>query len=232
MPVTPTSDITNVRSEDGLDEAYVETIAKDGDWGTEADTAVVGTTKARATILVDKTTGKEKGTATTPLVAQLAAGSDAVGQVLSPSDVLELTPTLETSAYADGDLLFDATELANFVRANGKTALIQSITVIDKDDQKVAFDIFSAYETVDFGTVNSAPTISDADAAKVQRVCRVESADYIDLGGVAVATLTNIGLMVEPASASRSMFFAGVTRGAPTYSASGLVIRFGVLWLS
>lgn len=162
----------------------------------------------------------------------LASGEGVVGQVLSPSDVLELIPTLETSAYADGDLLFDATELSNFVRSTGKTGLIQSITVIDKDDQKVAFDLFSAYETVDFGTVNSAPSISDADAAKVQRVCRVETSDYIDLGGVSVATLTNIGLVVEPASASRSMFFAGVTRGAPTYTASGLTIRFGVLWLS
>ena len=175
--------------------------------------------------LYDRATGS-------PLGGSGAAATDLMGLVGSPATVLELTPALDTSAYADGDLLFDATELANFVRAAGKAALIVDLTVTDKDDQGVAFDLFTAYETVDFGTVNAAVSISDADAAKVRRLCRVETADYIDLGGVRSATVDNINRVVKPADASRSMFFAGVTRGAPTYTASGLVLRFGIIWLN
>ena len=162
----------------------------------------------------------------------MSAGEAYVGQAGTPGDVITFTATVETAAYADGDLLFDATSVADFVRANGGRAIIQSITVYDKGDQGVAFDLFSSPVTVDFGTVNSAVSISDADAILgVQRVCRVESSDYIDLGGVRVATLSNIGLVVEADSASRAIFLAGVTRGAPTYaSTSDLVFRIGLVW--
>lgn len=162
----------------------------------------------------------------------ISAGEAYLGQAGSPGDVIAFTATVEAAAYADGDLLFDATSVADFVRINGGRAIIQSVTVYDKGDQGVAFDLFSSPVTVDFGTVNSASSISDADAILgVQRVCRVETADYIDLGGVRLATVTNLGIMVEADSASRAIFLAAITRGAPTYaSTSDLVMRIGVIW--
>lgn len=161
-----------------------------------------------------------------------AANAYINGTGATPGDVITFTATVEAAAYADGDILFDATAVADFVRTAGGRAIIQSLTVYDKGDQGVAFDLFSSPVTVDFGTVNSAVSISDADAILgVQRVCRVESADYVDLGGVRVATLTNLGIMIEADTASTSIYFAGVTRGAPTYaSTSDLVFRFGVIW--
>src|SRR5512133_1698421 len=62
--------------------------------------------------------------------------------VVSTSDiVVTVTPTVDTSAYAAGDLLFDSTEVANAVRANGSTCILQSLTVIDKGDQGVGFTL-------------------------------------------------------------------------------------------
>lgn len=174
---------------------------------------------------------------------RLWSGSAEVGssnalpvEAYSPGDVISYTPTLDTSAYADGDLLFDFASVADFVRVNGGRAIIQSVTVVDKADQKIAMDLFTSPVTIDAGTFNSAPTISDSDAATVQNIrapgktYSIEVADYKDLGGVSVATVTGIGLMIEADAASRAIFLAGVIRGAPTYGASDLVFRFGVVW--
>jgi hypothetical protein len=149
----------------------------------------------------------------------------------TPGDVIPVTLTLDTNAYADGDVLADFQEVANFVRVNGGRALIQSITVLDKDDQGVAFDILTTASNKSLGAENGAPSISDADAEGVQRVTRIEASDYVDLGGCRIATKTNIGIMVEAGAASRSIYIGAITRGGtPTYSAAGLMLRIGVIW--
>jgi len=164
-------------------------------------------------------------------------GEAHIGEVGAPGDVVNFTPTLDTNPYGDGDLLFDFAELTNFVRVVGGRAIVQSITVIDKADQKIAMDLFSSPVTIDMGTANSAPSISDADAALgVQNIraagktYSIETTDYKDLGGVSVATVTGVGLVIEADAASRSIFLAGMIRGTPTYAADSLVFRFGLLW--
>lgn len=149
----------------------------------------------------------------------------------TPGDVVEVTLSLDTSIYADGDVLADFQALAGAVRLVGGKALIQSVSVLDKDDQGVAFDILLSQTAISLGTENAAPSISDANAATVQRVCRIETTDYIDLGGCRIATKANIGLVVEAAIASTSLYVGAITRGGtPTYSAAGLVLRFGLVW--
>lgn len=150
----------------------------------------------------------------------------------TPGEVVEVTLSLDTSIYADGDVLADFQALSGAVRLAGGKALIQSVSVLDKDDQGVAFDILLSQTAISLGTENAAPSISDANAATVQRVCRIEAADYIDLGGCRIATKAGIGLMVEAAAGSTGLFIGAITRGGtPTYTASGLVVRLGLIWL-
>lgn len=151
--------------------------------------------------------------------------------VTSAADVIEVVLTLDTSGgYADGDVLADFQEVTNFVRALGGRALIQSITVVDKDDVGLAFDILTSRSAISLGTENAAPSISDANAVGVQRIVRIETTDYIDLGGCRVATRAPVGVVIEAASDTRSMWVGAIVRGAGTYSAAGLVLRFGVVW--
>jgi hypothetical protein len=58
----------------------------------------------------------------------------------------------------------------------------------------------------------------------------LSTGDWIDLGGVRVATLRSIGLMMVPNAASTNLFVAGITRGTPTHTASGLQLSLGMLW--
>lgn len=144
--------------------------------------------------------------------------------------VRSLTVSLDTSAYANNDLLADTQELTDAVKANDSGGMIQSLTVVDQDDNGQAFDVWILDSNVTFGTENSAPSISDANAVYVLGKIPVAAADYIDLGGVKVASIRNVGLPIKPAAGGTSIYVA-ITNGTgtPTYTASGIKLRFGIV---
>ena len=148
-------------------------------------------------------------------------------QVVTAATVIDLTLSLDTDAYADGDVLAAAQELALAVRASGSTGVIQSIVVIDQDDQAQALDIVISDSTITLGTENSAVSISDADAAKILGIVEVSTSDYVNLVNSQLATKTNLGIVIMPDSAS--LYISAISRGTGTYSASGIVLRFGIL---
>lgn len=148
------------------------------------------------------------------------------------SDVIAVTPTLDTLIYAAGDTLFDRTAIAACVRANDKHAMLKSVCLIDKDDQKPQVKLFFFSGNNVFGTVNAAPSISDANAGEYLGSVTIVTADWEDLGGVSVACLKNIDLVLEPATGTQIVYVAGLlTAGTPTHTAAGLVLRFGVEFL-
>lgn len=142
-------------------------------------------------------------------------------------DVISVTLTLDTSAYANGDLLADA-QTFTFARANDGQAKLVSMMVIDEDDQGAAFDVYLTNVATSWGTENSAPTITDAVARSIQTKIAVATADYTDLGGVKVAAYKNIGAILKSISGAQTIAVAVVNgTGTPTYTASGVKLVFG-----
>lgn len=161
-------------------------------------------------------------------IKEFDVGETVIGLIGSPDVYLTLTPTLDTSQYGAGEALFNAVELANVGRVDGGTVILQSVTVIDSDDQAAAtLDIYFFDAAVTFATANNTPSISDADALKFQGLVSVAAGDWKDLGGVKVASLRGIGLMMKPTATG--LYVAAVTGGTPTQSASGLKFGFGFL---
>lgn len=146
-------------------------------------------------------------------------------------DVVSITPTLDTSAYTAGDVLFATTSFTGAVRMNDGRSLLQSLVVIDKDDQKPAFDLHFFSSNVTSGAFNGAPSISDSDAGNYLGSVSIAASDYKDLGGVSVATIKNIGLLLEAASGATNVYAFAVVSTTPTHTASGLVFRLGYLFL-
>lgn len=143
---------------------------------------------------------------------------------------ITVTPTLDTSAYASGDYMAKGS-IAGALEKNSGIAKLVSLQVLDEAKQKVAFDIlfFDADPTV-ASAVNAAIDISDAEMAKYLGFVAVAAGDYLtDLAGSSIATKSNIQLMLEgsESSPSTSLYYVLVTRGAPTYAASSLKIKFG-----
>ncbi len=194
---------------DGLEAAIGA--AADAAW-TAGSGSLVALQKATAAAAIDTTTASPVS-------------------VRTPCDVIAVTPTVDTAIYASGDVLFATTAIANAVRANDERAVLMSVAVIDKDDEKPAFRMLFFKANVTSGAINGAPSISDADAANYLGHIDIAAADYVDLGGVSVACQKSINLLLESASGTTTVYcFAYLTAGTPTFTAgTDLVINFGVV---
>lgn len=143
---------------------------------------------------------------------------------------VDVTISADTSAYASGDLIADAQIVAACVRLDDATGALHSIMVLDEDDQGAAFTIYLSSVSTTWGTENSAPTITDTVARSILGFVDVATTDYKDLGGSKVAIKSNCGIAVKPATGTDDIYVAIVNgTGTPTYTASGLKLRFGFL---
>lgn len=144
-------------------------------------------------------------------------------------DVVTITPTVDpTTAYAAADVLFNPVEVENAVQENGRS-VVQSIVVIDTDDQQQAFDLVFFDSNVSLGTVNAGSTLSDNGAGTGIGHVSITASDYCDLGNSAEATKRNVGLEIKPADGETSVWVGAISRGTPTYASGSLKIRIGLL---
>ena len=141
------------------------------------------------------------------------------------SVVVDVTPILSTGAYAQNDVLFDFTDV-DLGQGSPVRGTINAFTLLDKDDNGNQVSVFvSDSATASLGTVNSAVTITDADAATI--------VGYVDTGETYEDLIAS--KIVRPSafapigfnSSTGSIYVGGVLRGAvtPTHTASGIVIR-------
>lgn len=154
---------------------------------------------------------------------------DTTGLKIKPNeDVFEVTLSVDTSAYADGDTFAD-TQLvsATFFEASGADRTLLNVVVLDKADQGFGIDLFFLDTNVSLGTENAAPSITDANAAQIVGLVRISSGDWIDVGGARVAVINNISQVLR--STTQNLYIAAVVRGAGTYGASDVIVKLGVL---
>lgn len=161
------------------------------------------------------------------LTAAQPAGENHIGEVgANAMALLTVTPTLDTSAYTGGDVLFATTSIGNAARANDKGFVIKQISVVDKGDQAAAdIELFFFRTNVTSGAFNSAPAISDSDSANILGYCKIASTDFKDLGDNKIASVT-VNIACVPTSGARTLYMFGLTGGTPTYGASDLVFNF------
>lgn len=161
----------------------------------------------------------------------LAGSESRIGTVGGNTSFVDVTLTLDTAIYAAGDVLSSTASIANAMRVNGGTGILQSITLIDQDDQKAQLKLFVFDTNVSLGTVNAAPNISDANALTLLGgPINFEVGDYTDLGGVSVASKDNIGKIVKSLAGSRNLFISVLNgSGTPTYTSAGIKLRLGFL---
>lgn len=189
------------------------------------------TNQAGATIFFQRHSQSGEGDAANDPVLGVTGIVDSAGNEVGPSNPLPISIpstrvfasdlTLDTNAYAVGDTLANILEITNAVGSAAGTGTIQSITVIDDDDQGEPFDLVLFNQSVTVGALNAAWAVSDADMANALGIIRIESADYVDLGGNRIATLQGLSLGAQPVSGT-SIYVGTISRGTGTYTANGL----------
>ncbi len=146
------------------------------------------------------------------------------------SAVLEVDLTVDTNAYASGDLIGAKLSLTVPPWAAGDTAgfLIQSVSLKDLAKQNAAIDVvfFHADPSGTTFTDNAALDVADADVSKIAGFAQVLT--YASFNDNSYAQAGNLAIpVVMPAGAT--LYACLVSRGTPTYAASDLSLRVGIV---
>lgn len=144
---------------------------------------------------------------------------------------VSVTPTLDTSAYASGDVFVATTAIPGAARGGGQPSKLVGISLLEKADQAAcAFNILFYRSNVSIGTVNAAPSISDANNEYFEGLVPINAGDWVDLGGSKTVnkTATDVGMPVGiRGDSTNKCYFAIVAVGTPgTYAADSLVVTF------
>ena len=158
---------------------------------------------------------------------QLLADSKGALKTTSGSAVvLDFTPTLDTSIYADNDVLFISTILTGVSDQLGGTVELVSAVCFDGDDQGTEVEVFFTTNSTTPGTINDA--LSAADTVFDDIVGRVHFATFNDLINSQNSVATGQAQIMQCGAASKDLYVFGVVRsGTPTYTASGMKFKFG-----
>ena len=154
---------------------------------------------------------------------------------LNKYEIIRVTPTLSTDAYAGGDVAFTATEIPNAVREDGGCAKIINAYVMDQDRDTFDLDIIFTEKNTAIGTINATADISDAnmEAIGLCGMCRFKT-DVAFIGGidqvrllrwsemVADSERTSAGpIFIQAETGSKSAYVSGIfSSGTPTFAAA------------
>lgn len=137
----------------------------------------------------------------------------------------DLTATVGTAVYADGDAIGALHTITEAGREADQSGVLEQIILLDEAGQDGAIDLFFYRSAVTGGTDNAAYAPTDAVLADCVGIVSIAAADYKAAGTPSVATVTvNLPFQLEN---TRNLFFQIVSRGTPDYvAATDLKFRF------
>ena len=144
------------------------------------------------------------------------------------SAVLEADLTVDTSAYAAGDLIGAKLSITLPAWATGKRGfLIQSVSLQDLAKQSAAIDVlfFHADPSGTTFTDNAALDVADADVASIAGFAQLLTYSNFNDNGYAQAGNLALPVVVD----GSTLYACLVSRGTPTYAASDLKLRVGIV---
>lgn len=162
----------------------------------------------------------------------------------SDYQIIRVTPTLDTNAYAQGDVLFTATEIPNAVIGKGGCSKLITAYLFDKNDQDIDITFVFTQGNTALGTINATADISDADLL-ANNICGTSKVDhsettssgFIDNSRIAQfinmagnGDQTSMLLFLQAANDSTSVYVQGIITSAstPTYAADDIQLIFHI----
>jgi hypothetical protein len=145
-------------------------------------------------------------------------------------DFIDVDLVTDTDATADNGVISNPVEIANAVSVNAGTSILQSVQLIDDDDDGAIIDLVFTQVSTNLGTVNGAIDAADSVAASILGVVSITS--YFDGIAWQIAQKTNIGLVLKAAASTKSIYVGAINRngGAVTKTAADdLHLRLGIV---
>ena len=162
----------------------------------------------------------------------------------SDYEIIRVTPTLSTDAYAVDDVLFTGVEIPNAVKGKGGCSKLTNMYVLDQQDTSdVDIEFYFTEKNTAIGTQNATADITDANFQAIGFCCgsrldtdQASSGNNIDdlrvheivrLDGANVQN-SSIGLL-QAESGSKSVYVHAIeTAGTPTFAADDLDLIFHI----
>ena len=153
--------------------------------------------------------------------------------------IIRVTPTLSTDAYAQGDVLFTATEIPNAVKGDAGCSKLVAMYVLNQltTDVDIAF-VFSEGNTA-LGTINATANITDANLEALNLIgflhqdaseAGILQLDNADITKVYDASDNGTPILLQAASSKTSVYVQGILTGSatPTYAADDIDLIFHI----
>jgi ABC-type xylose transport system substrate-binding protein len=158
--------------------------------------------------------------------------------------IIRVSPTLDTNAYAQNDVLFTATEIPSCVLGLGGCSKLVAMYVIDKSNTDSDIDFYFSEGNTALGTINATADISDANLLN-NNICGVArlDANQASVGAgldnariFQVMPLTgtsedsNATMLLQSADDNSSVFVQGILTSAttPTYADGDIQLVFHI----
>ncbi len=135
-----------------------------------------------------------------------------------------VTPTISVTIYAAGDAVGGLLTFTNAARYTGGGGIIQGVTLIDKDQERVAMQLILFNQSFSVTADNSPFNPSDADLANHIAAINIATAstDYFNFATNSV-TFKEVNIPFV-ASGGTSIFGQLVTQGTPTFTTTSDLI--------
>lgn len=137
---------------------------------------------------------------------------------------IRFTPTIDTSAHAVGDVLFDYTAVADVFDYADATGYIVGFEVLTKADVAFGLEITTFYASVTFGTINAAPDPTDTEALEEGITFQMPQSILRDRGANRKMAMHGLYVPVKAISGTTSLGLAAtILEGTPTFANGDIV---------
>ncbi len=162
--------------------------------------------------------------------APLPSGENHLGSIGGNTFSLSVTQVTSATTYSAGDSVGGKVTLTNAVRISGGTGILNSIMVIDKDNQSAPLDILIFDSDPSAATITNAATfVFSTSISKLIAKIPIATTDYTTFDTISVAQIGGIGRIIK-ANGSANLYAAVVTTGTPTYTTtSSIIVNYGLL---
>lgn len=145
--------------------------------------------------------------------------------------VIAQTPTITAGAYSASDAVGGKLTFANAARVSGGKGVINSMIVVDDDNEKASLELWLYNQDFTPTADNSPFDPSDTDNENLVGVIPIYTSDYFSANDNAVGVVRGIGLEFQLVSTT-SLYGQLKCVATPTYSATtDLTIKLGIEYL-
>jgi hypothetical protein len=144
-------------------------------------------------------------------------------------NTISQTPTITAGAYSAGDAVGGKLTFTGCP----ESGFIETVTIVDKDEEGAALNLVLFKQDFTAVNDNAAFDVTAGEEDDVIGVVTIAAADFIDVGGCKIATISELSMgykLTETSATKRGRIYGQLmTTGTPTYTTtSDLVVNIAV----